>query len=350
MMYHQSMILQIVLLLLYVVRPIDAFPGAAGHCDSGDLSGKFSGHGEFGGGPLTNGSLRVKIGTSILQTFTAAQLNANQLYTVTLEFTTSSPSFFFRGFLFRLSGQNGENVEGTLSVGSDGNVQLKSGCDDGISAVTHTNRLDKTSMTFEFEYTESLSANLFLEVTVVRERARDNWFYSGFNIQIGDGGSSETDAPTLSPVSDSSETNAPSVTVTSGPGPTNAPTASPTASLTSSPTASPNAIAGCTDSPLRFRTVNKRTGKFIWRDCKWAGNKSTNYRCTFDSVMSMCPVTCDVCQNYFCWDADGRFKVDIEGERKARDCNWVGTRATAVRCRLSGVLETCPNTCDTSNC
>ena len=142
-----SMIYIYIIIVLFsnvIIHPVDAFPGAAGHCASGDLSGKFSGHGENGGGPLTNGSLRVQFDSTTLETFTTATFNANQVYTVTLDFTTTSPTFFFRGILFRLSGVNGENVEGTFSVGGDGNVQLKSGCDAGISAMTHNSRDDKT--------------------------------------------------------------------------------------------------------------------------------------------------------------------------------------------------------------
>ncbi len=170
-------IFSLIFISSFHLKQVQAFPGAAGHCQTGDLSGKYSGHGEDGGGSLSNGSLQVKFDSIKLETWQTLQLNANQQYTVSLSFSTTSSSFFFRGLLFRLSGKNGEDVGGTFSVGSDGNVQLKSGCDSGISATTHTNRNDKTTVEFDFEYTQSTNADLLLEVTVVRERAPNNWFY-----------------------------------------------------------------------------------------------------------------------------------------------------------------------------
>ncbi len=125
---------------------------------------------------------------------------------------------------------------------ASGNVQTKGGCDDGISAITHTNRSDKTSISFDFEYLGlGAGADLLLEVTVVRERAQDNWFYSAFPIQIGDGGVPVTPAP-----------------VTPTPAPVK---------TTSAPVGTPSS-SSCTDPPFRFRVI-KPDGSAIWRDCGW---------------------------------------------------------------------------------
>lgn len=306
-------IVSIILLFQFYMQlhVVKAFPSAAGHCSSGDLSGKSSGHGENGGGSLSNGSLQVKFGSSALQTWTTKALNANQQYTVTIDFTTTNSNFFFRGLLFRLSGKNGEDVTGTLSVGSDNNVQLKTGCATGISAVTHTNNDDKTSVSFNFEYTESANADLLLEVTVVRQRAADNWFYSSYNLQIGNG---SENVPTSSPVA-------------SGSGPTSSPVASP---------------SSCNDSLLRFRII-KNNGRRMFRDCLWVASKSTTTRCTWDGVSAICPSTCGTCST--CVDSSSKFKLTLNGRKRNKDCSWVAKKNTTKRCSKSGVTNSCRATC-----
>lgn len=321
---------------------VTAFSQGAGHCDSGDLSTKIiSGHGVSGGGPLTNGSLRVTFTADnnnnnsplTIQTYATTYLSANTVYNVKLDFSTTNPNFFFRGLLFRLSGVGSTtDVEGTLSVGNDSNVKLKwFGCADGISAVTHANSLDKTLVEFDFEYTQSENADLLLEVTVVRERAWNNWFYSSYNLQIGDGNQPATSMPTAA-LTTTFPTTAPSA----------APIASPPTALTTSPT-SPS--SSCHDSPLRFRVIKPTTGEKIFRDCLWVSNKSTNIRCSWDGIRSMCPVTCNACDMYSCVDGDNRFKVVWNGNKVARDCIWVGNKQTVMRCNADGVSDTCRGTC-----
>lgn len=270
------------------IHVADAFPGAAGHCDTGDLSGKGSGHGESGGGPLSNGQLQIKFDNQILRSWETLTLNANQEYDVTLDFSTSLPSFFFRGFLFRVSGSNGEDTSGTFYVGSDDNAQELSTCAADVSGMTHTNRDDKTSVSFKFQYTASANADLNLEVTVVRERAADNWFYTPYTIQIGSGG---TDT--------------------------------------------------CTDPMFRFRIV-KTDGRKIWRDCLWVANKSES-RCSLEGVSSMCPDACGSCDT--CVDSSSRFKFDKStGETITRNCGW--TSAKPHRCNsVDNMQYACRQTC-----
>ena len=310
------------ILFLSTTRFVDAYPWIAGHCESGDLRGKYSGHGEDGGGSLFNGSLQVKFDNTALQTYTTASLNANQVYTVTLNFFTSNPAFFYRGLLFRLSGKNGENVEGTFSVGDDWNVQTVSFCSTGISAISHNSRVDKTSVEFNFEYVESTNADLLLEVTVVKERAANNWFYSSYNLQIKDGGTPVTSPPTASPTDSSSPTTLPSIT----------------------PTLSPTKSSSCNDSPLRFRTF-KPDGQRIWRNCEWVATQSTNWRCSFEGVSNTCPLTCGTCET--CVDSPLRLRVVWNGKRIARSCSWVENKATIQRCKADGISDTCRKTCGT---
>jgi hypothetical protein len=286
---------------------VSAFPGAAGHCDSGDLSAfPFAPHGTNGGGPLSNGSLQVKFDSTPLLTYTTAQLNANQPYTVTLDFTTSNSNFFFRGLLFRLSGKNGENVEGTFSVGSDGNVQPKSGCAAGISAITHNNRDNKISVSFDFEYTESTAAELLLEVTVVREKSGDNWFYNFFNIQIGDG-ASPVESPVEAPVE--------------------------------SPVESPVEPSICNDPTFKF--LVRHEGEKLWTDCSFADTET----CVKKGVSRTCPVSCVTCD--LCTDSPYKFKITHNGKTKNKKCKWVKKKATN-RCKIAGVKDMCRATC--SNC
>lgn len=292
-----------------------AFPGGAGHCQSGDMTGKFSGHGENGGGTLSNGSLQVKFGAYPIQTYTTRKLNPNQQYSVTVDFSTNNAAFFFRGLLFRLSGKNGEDVSGTFSIGGDSNVQLKRfGCDAKVSAVTHTNRDNKVSATFNFEYTESEAADLLLEVTVVRERAEDNWFYSSYNLQI-------TPPPSSAP--------------------SRVPTVAPVVSSTSSPSDSPVMSPlppSCDDSPLPFKV--KRNG---WKKCTWVA-ESPNERCALNpAIWKICPETCGFCHR--CVDSTTKFKVLWNGSKVMENCKWVADADTVQKCKKSGIKKSCRNTC-----
>jgi hypothetical protein len=294
-------------------NPVDAFPGAAGHCETGDLSDKNAyQHGTIGGGAISNGQLQVSFDSTKLQTYTTAQLNANQKYEVKLDFSTMNSNFFFRGLLFRLSGKNGEDLSGTFSVGDDDNVQLKSGCAADVSAMTHNSRIDKTSVTFDFEYTGGTAAEVLLEVTVMREKAANNWFYSPFNIQIGD--------------------------TVSGTGPTPAPTPAPSAAPIPAP-------SSCDDASFRFRTFTPENKK-IFRDCSWAAKKSTNIRCAYPGVGAMCPSTCGNCDT--CVDSEVRFKFykePTDAKKIARDCNWVGKKSTNLRCQIEDMEKACRETC-----
>ena len=131
----KSLIIILLTFVLLVSTPtlVDAYPGFAGHCRSGDLSNKYSGHGDFGSGSLSKGSLQVQFDDIVLQPSSVNALNLNQQYKVTLGFSSSDPNLYFRGLLVRLSGNNNENVKGTLSVGSDTNVQeMPFLCADGM--------------------------------------------------------------------------------------------------------------------------------------------------------------------------------------------------------------------------
>jgi hypothetical protein len=126
------------------------------------------------------------------------------------------------------------------------------------------------------------------------------------------------------------------------------PTSSPTQS-TPSPTAnptipsSPTSSSTCIDSTLRFKVTYN--GKKMTRDCTWVANKQTSTRCNVDGISSHCPSTCGVSATSCCVDSSLRFKLPWNGKFASRDCTWVANRATALRCAVEGVAETCPATC-----
>jgi len=149
-------------------------------------------------------------------------------------------------------------------------------------------------------------------------------------------------APNPTPTPPTS-TPAPVAPIASTPAPiasTPAPIVSTSSPVTSSP---PTGTEGCSNSPLRFRTLNG-LGKRVWRDCTWVENKP--YRCNNDELATHCPVTCGVCDDFACDDSPLRFKLVKNGRRIARDCGWVGTKQIVIRCGYDGVTETCPSICD----
>jgi len=296
---------------------VDAFSTGAGHCESGSLTGKLSGHGENGGGSFRENFLRVRIRSgsgsgggggsdSVLE---AAPLgwptiiNPHQAYTLTLDFTNDNFYYFFSGFLFRLSDRNGNVLDaGTMYVGSttsNGDVQPKTyGCAPNVSALTHTNSQTKTKISVDFEYNDSSYAELLLEVTVVRERTANNWFYSAFHLQVG---TISTPAP-----------------VESTPAPVSGPTP-------------------CVD----------RTDKWLIRNrlknwCGWARKQDdTSKACNARDLDSDCPVTCDACP---CADRKDPWKI---GRRTINWCMWAKKRPDLSQaCDDKRLHDDCPVTCD----
>ena len=101
----------------------------------------------------------------------------------------------------------------------------------------------------------------------------------------------------------------------------------------------------CADSTYRFRTVHPSTGKRMFKTCVWAGTKSTNFRCTFDGVSSICPDTCSTCDT--CVDSSTRMKFVKDGKTITRDCGWTGVKPNS-RCKIDGMKLACRQTCN--NC
>lgn len=94
----------------------------------------------------------------------------------------------------------------------------------------------------------------------------------------------------------------------------------------------------CSDSSLRFR-VNLN-GKKRFRDCKWVAKKPI--RCMKPGVESACRLTCKQCSS--CSDTSTVFKVvrKNDGKKVNRNCTW----ANNWRCEnVEGLDEICSATC-----
>ena len=124
-----------------------------------------------------------------------------------------------------------------------------------------------------------------------------------------------------------------------GPAPVTPPTLAPVPS-TPAPVISQPTNWQCSDSPLRFRTYSF-VGAVVWRGCPWVSNKP--YRCLDSNHATHCPSTCNGCNT--CQDSTIRFKLVKDGKLIARDCGWVGTKQTKIRCGYNNVAQTCPQTC-----
>ena len=108
------------------------------------------------------------------------------------------------------------------------------------------------------------------------------------------------------------------------------------------PTA-PTPTASCQDSPFRFKVI--KDGNKITRDCTWVANRATNSRCKLDGVKNQCPSTCNRCS--VCADSTLRYQFEFNGRKITRDCSWVANRSTNIRCGVSGMENTCRLTCGT---
>ena len=76
----------------------------------------------------------------------------------------------------------------------------------------------------------------------------------------------------------------------------------------------------------------------------WVSNRATKSRCKLDGVKSMCPKSCDTCND--CIDSTSRMKFyKADGNRVARDCQWTSNKDTMNRCNLDGMINACRKTC-----
>ncbi len=98
------------------------------------------------------------------------------------------------------------------------------------------------------------------------------------------------------------------------------------------PTPSPSYISVYEDSTFKFK-IQMNTGRTIFRNCDWDGNRATSSRCKLTGVSSMCPKTCNSCS--ICLDSFSRMKFLLNGKLRARDCSWTSRKAN--RCKIEGM-------------
>lgn len=156
---------------------VSAFRSGSPSCDAGTNVGTLSSgfHGRQGSGGLADGDYVVTLGDTELQDGTN-KFEAGS----TLELTLSGPPF--RGFMIRLSSEDGSDNTGELIIFDSENSKNLDLCDFyGVSGVTHPNRKQKTSITIGFE---ALGSRL-LEVMVVQKNrplGSNHWFGSAFSL------------------------------------------------------------------------------------------------------------------------------------------------------------------------
>ena len=168
----------------------------ASHCMPGVPPWFVSVHGQSSGG-LSNGNLGLDIDGVSISSGSTASLTTGKTRTLTLSGSA------FMGFLFRLSGKNGENVKSVIGIesGSSGESKFNTICNSEIGGITHTNAGSKSSISITMSTDDMIDTTL--EVTVVVSKDLQKMYYEAFDISfVSDGPvqiQSPTPAPTQSP-------------------------------------------------------------------------------------------------------------------------------------------------------
>jgi hypothetical protein len=208
----------LVLLLITPILVVQAYPFGAGHCSSGTAIANIS-HGNIGSGSLRNGNYQVRMSSSSnsgdgssssTSTFIPGPptfLSTGTDYTLTLtirdDSIIASSNHFFRGFLFRLSGKQGENVRDAMTISPDFRLIGKDHttmCSSIVSGVTHTNAIDKTTVDVLLRFDEPIP-RVQLEVTVVQSNnpsGSNLWHYDSYDLVVLQAPPS-TNVPTSNP-------------------------------------------------------------------------------------------------------------------------------------------------------
>lgn len=224
----------------------------------------------------------IMIGDQKLQLGQTMNLAAGVKYKVTIERKTGS----FKGLLFRLPL---ENVF-TLNK-NDANFWLSPLCENENkvqSAVTHSNRLEKTKAEFYMKIPDE--GEYKLDVTFVLEKS----------------GASEWADYTLN--------------------------------VSSLP-------SYCNDSPLRMKQGKNKKGRPAFRLCKWADVRPEK-RCK-SIPATHCPTTChSIVPCTSAVDSGKKFKVKVDGSNLKTTCTDVDAASNKQDiCSTDGMSDTCRVTC-----
>lgn len=237
------------------IGELHAYPNGAGHCEpGGDLSTLSSfGHGPGGGSRLERLDLEIvaepifSAGSTTLVPSEEVTLAADERQILTLK-TVSGSSAGFKGFLFRISGRNGEDASSALSLvpSMTSDTQLLDYCGDDASGISHTKNDVKDSIEVEFYFREQ--GKLLLEVTVVQDNnpyPQDGWAFSSYRLNI-DGSRRSSIIPTAVP-SDVPTSFIP--TLSPMPSTSRIPTDEPTISSAPSSSAFPSTLPSVSSMP-----------------------------------------------------------------------------------------------------
>lgn len=168
-----------------------AYPTRAGHCLSGPEIGEASGgvHGRVGGGTLEDGDFLVRFNSTVLAAEDPLLLGRGVRYSVSIE------GGAFRGFLLRVSGLNGEELQESLIVVDENETQLlpstgektgfDSACAEDVAGLCHKRRDLKENITAGFEM--KYEADVQVDVTVVTNNVgsgSNDWFFSSYQVNV----------------------------------------------------------------------------------------------------------------------------------------------------------------------
>jgi len=206
--------LSLAILLSLLTRSL-AYPNGAGHCEAGAaILADDGSHGEQGSGGVTAGGFMILSNAFGWITSDATLPTGVDHYI--------SINGDFRGFLFRLSAPNGDDVSSSMKLtdaAAEFGKSSDSSCGAGNVGFTHKSASDKT--TIDVIIRHDTPVDLLLEITVVKKNSPTEvnaWYYEAFNLKLEDFPSPPT------------ATSAPSVE-----GQTKSPTASPTISSSDKP-------------------------------------------------------------------------------------------------------------------
>lgn len=164
----------------------------ASHCMSGTPPWFVSAHGPSRGG-LSSGNLGLNIDGVSISSGSTASLTTGETHTLTLSGSA------FMGFLFRLSGKNGENVKSVIGIesGSSGESKFNTICTSEIGGITHTNAGSKSSISITMSSDDMIDTTL--DVTVVVSKDLQKMYYEAFDISFFSDGTAPTQSPTPVP-------------------------------------------------------------------------------------------------------------------------------------------------------
>lgn len=202
-----KMALMHVVLSMCILRTTMASPSGASHCNSGKTNVLFSiAHGKDGSGSLLDGGYSLNIlNADVPQLIVpdddndSAMMNmANGVtvptavsHTLSLRPSNNNTINKFRGFLFRLSAKNDNDVKSSFAIAPNYSqyAKISALCTENVTGITHDNNMDKEEIQFSLNHPESIE--LLLEVTLVEKNqlnptVQKLWYYDRYTITLED--------------------------------------------------------------------------------------------------------------------------------------------------------------------